>query len=386
LGKYIAFVGTGDTTKENAVGLLNAWLPESDVYIYVPAVISTRGMETVSTWLHSEFTDVLPTEAPVALLTEYKRLGNDVTLIFLWDEENPESDELLEAATREGIECRDLTQALHVINWAPAPEEPEKPVAGRRRSALEAYQETSNDIRDEIIASGGDPEPPPEVVKEAIQAVRERTAATMQGASSEITEEEELGLLENDGTISPLPASVIDDDGKALPKLQALMAEPSLFEGMNDTSAVLLHERTADDVQRVDRLAQDLLDTLMVLIREVVRQEIDSRMPFQVHPGVHTQENMHPRELTEEEEAEAHKRLAEIRASRDALHERQTVLVEPTEIEDPAQEKIPYVYNTETKRYSPRAGQKGRLRKGSELMYLTQQMIDDARAKGLIDE
>lgn len=320
MSNYFGFAGAGEIDRAGAISLLDSFLPQDDVEIVVPQTMESPGLIELYNWLDVEFTGI---ETSTGVLEHLRLLATDghkTILILLRDDEHPEQD-ILRDAFNAGISVLDLNQSLHPIEYKPPAESPKR---GRRRRAevpepgsadeLAAYQDASNEIREAM----GDVS-----VEEAAKVIKDirKEQAARREASEDVVEAQIAGPA----TTSP----VWDERFKA----QSLM-----------------------EIEDLDQLGNELLGTLMVIIRRMVTQEVGNQM-VHVSPGVRaTTENF-----------------------------TQSPVTEPAETAVIPEEKLPYLHNKETGKYISREGKKGRPPKGSEVVYLTASEVGALEYKGLIE-
>lgn len=135
----VALAGPGDVTLAAAEALLDDWLPENDLTVFVaPAKRTHKGLKNVIKWLDDVGQDYETEDDPVTALLATPE-GTERYLVLLWGEEGDDATEdLLARATKEEIPVKDLTAGLDDLILedeapAPAPEPEEKPRRGRAR-------------------------------------------------------------------------------------------------------------------------------------------------------------------------------------------------------------------------------------------------------------
>lgn len=109
----VGFAGPGELDQAAIAALLDDWLPEDDLTVYMPDKIgrSAKGMKAVRSWMETVEQEYEASEAIVASL---QTSGADKQfLVLLWGEEgDADAETLLEAAIGAGIPVKDLTHAL----------------------------------------------------------------------------------------------------------------------------------------------------------------------------------------------------------------------------------------------------------------------------------
>lgn len=111
-----AYAGSAPIKEENAVGLLNNFLPDKLGWVFIPERVPRKltGLKTVIAFLESEVGDdgTIPVADPIkALLDKREAEGDDLALIMLFDPESEEDVALAKRAFDAGIKVYDLAAA-----------------------------------------------------------------------------------------------------------------------------------------------------------------------------------------------------------------------------------------------------------------------------------
>lgn len=115
----VALAGTGDVTAENAIALLDDWLPVEGVTLAFPKLPrNAKTLRAVQKWAEEEELHVLSEQSNLidVLCTAAAKDGHEVYLVLAWDD-TESSSQLLEQALTHSIPVKDLTRALDDLEF-----------------------------------------------------------------------------------------------------------------------------------------------------------------------------------------------------------------------------------------------------------------------------
>lgn len=109
----VGFAGAGEIDPKAIAALLDDWLPQDDLVVFLPEKVSrsAKGLKAVRTWMEEVEQDFMVTGALVEDLVSAD--ADKTFMVLLWGDEGDEnSEDLLQAALAAGIPVKDLTHAL----------------------------------------------------------------------------------------------------------------------------------------------------------------------------------------------------------------------------------------------------------------------------------
>jgi len=150
--KTVAFAGSGEVSEELVKALLTDFFGDDDVFAIIPATVrrGQKGLKQVEAFLKDADIQYDPEEENefIGKLHEYRKEGDEVTLVLLWTGDETE-ERLLDEALAADIPVKDLTRALDDISFAEedeeeTPVEPEPAPPSRTRGTPRSSQGKSS--------------------------------------------------------------------------------------------------------------------------------------------------------------------------------------------------------------------------------------------------
>ena len=133
----VAVAGSGEVTVDNAVALLDDWLPVENVGVLFPKLgRKDKTLRGILDWAKEDMDVMEDQENLVAALAGAKKDGDEVYLVLAWDDTET-SSKMLEQALEVEIPVKDLTRALDDLEFEDA-EPASEPEPTTRRSRKKA--------------------------------------------------------------------------------------------------------------------------------------------------------------------------------------------------------------------------------------------------------